>query len=485
MPSALLLTLIALASPLPAAPARDPAAAVIDTFVRALSRDDSSEWLALVDRADESRFVLLADDLERYECVSVRGYRFVVDGPETYHLQLDASGLSKGAAHREMRFPPEWVLEIECAGERCRLRRAETPARRAARLLLEAPPASWDAVEICPDLDPAELICEIAEQAGTMACNRADRCMLPNTDVADVYGFALDQARKLNDRALESRVWVRGAQLAASSGKTRLSREMSSAAVSVAAAAGDSDSLGRAKFRLGLQDWVDGFNRRDSAMLDRACRLLSSAGQSIERLEDPRIAIKGTYMAGYVERQRGNLRDFLLDTENVIEWSRRYHWLQGASAAMLALGDMQVLTRNYALARDDFRAAYRYATAAADKGDAALAVGSLGMTQMSEGDLAAARETLDRAERMLPPTVGGSAVLEMEMAVGTVAMRTGRLDEAERRFVGCAREARRTATWQIVIDASTLLSQLRLMQNARPMRWPRPTTRWRCTRAPP
>jgi len=429
----------------------DPARTLVDSFVRALTSDDWNEVAALGDRVDSASDRFL-DFLDRYECISVRGYRFVRESPTTLRLQIDASGLSRGAAHRELPFPWAWVLEMECDAERCRLRRVETEESRVARLFIEAPPASRAKLEIGPDLDPLMVGRALADLADDMPAWPG----IPPAEAERVpYALALDLARQSGDLALESLVWNRLSWTWRVRQNPALAFAMAKAALAAAEASHDPDAIAHARFRMGLTLW--GGND------DEACRWLDSAGGMVDGLMDPRIGIKSLYMSAYIKRLHGKIRSFLLDDERVIQLSSQYHWPQGVASAALAIGELHLTTRDYSLAADDFRTAYKNSLRMPGAAFAPEALGGLGMAQMSDGDVIAAAENLRNADRLRNSANGASAV-ELATTLGIFLMHNGQLAEAEDRLLSAMQQARKLAPWRLAADAATALSQLRLAQ---------------------
>ena len=429
-----------------------PRARLVEAFVRGLTRDDTTEIVALAGETDLIDFSHF-EDLDSLECISVRGYQFAAETADTIRVDLDASGLTRGAAHRQVALPSSWILEVDCDEERCILRRAETLETRAARLLLDAPPAEWSEEEICPDLDSKAMAWWLARQF-TEVTSRQGNFM--KADVAP-FTVALQLARQSGDRALESRVLSQAASTAGARVKIRLALELGHATVAAAEASRDMDAIAGARFRLGLLQWGGGQS-------EQACRTLESAAALIDALDDAGIALKSLFMAAYIHRLRGELRDFLLECERVIELARRYHWMDVAAVASMAIGELHLSTRDYALARDDFRAAYGYASAPLHKAHSAYALSDLGVTQMNMGDLAAAAESMHQAEKLGRSFAGGTAGVEMQLSIGLFLMRSGRLAEAEEHLLAARETTKRIAVTRCTVDAATAVSQLRLLQ---------------------
>jgi len=435
-----------------AAPA-DPAKTLVDSFVRALTSDDCNEIAALGERVDAEPDLFL-EFLGRYECISVRSYRFVRENPTTLRLQIDASGISRGAAHRELAFPSSWFLEVECDAERCKLRRAESAEHHAARLFIEALLAGRGEMEIDPELDPMVFARELTELADLMP-NWYEH--LPSDAERRPYTLALEMARKSGDLALESLVWNRLSWTWRIHQNHALALTMAKAAVAAADASHDPDTMSQARFRLGLAQW--GTNDEE------ACRWLDSAGATVDRLVDPRIGIKALYMAAYIKRLHGNVRNFLLENERVIQLSNQYHWPQGVASAALGIGELHLMTHDYSLAVDDFRTAYKNALLMPGATFAPEALGGLGMAQMSEGDVTTAAENLRRADRLRTTTAaGGSSKVELATTLGLFLMHGGQLAEAETRLLSALEQARHLSPWRLAAEAATALSQLRLAQ---------------------
>ena len=456
----ILALLLLVASPAAAVDPTDagPRGALVQAFVRALTREDSVELMALAGEGERGNLGALVDQLQGYECISVRGYRFAADGPETVHLQIDASARSRGAAHRELALPASWILEVDCGTDPCRLQRAETEERRAARLLVEAPPPDWTKLELCPELEPLRFAQELAEQFEAVGYQRNT---IKTADVAPLSA-ALTLAREWGSRSAESAIWNRAASTAAVRGQSGLALEMARASVAAADASGDADAKAAARFRLGIVLWGAGDSTKNDALTDQGIRWLDEGATWTEALTDPRIGIKSLYMAGYVKRMRSRIREFLLDNERVIEWSHRYRFPGGAASASIAIGELHLSLREHALACDDFRSALRYANEASNPGLASIALGALGLAQSNAGDLDAAEEYFRRTERL--PAAGGTAGIAMSLSMGGFLMRRGRLADAETRIVGAREAARHVLPAGLAVMAVTLLSELRLAQ---------------------
>src|SRR5690242_3049239 len=96
---ALSLVLAALRASAGAAP--DPARAIVDSFIRGLTSNDWPEIAALAHPTD-SRYIdePLAEDLGRYECITIRDYCFEREDANTIRVLIDGDAVTKGAAHR-------------------------------------------------------------------------------------------------------------------------------------------------------------------------------------------------------------------------------------------------------------------------------------------------------------------------------------------------------------------------------------------------
>src|SRR5205823_6563442 len=135
------------------------------------------------------------------------------------------------------------------------------------------------------------------------------------------------------------------------------------------------------------------------------CRTLQSGAALLESVADPRVPIKSLYMASYIQRQRGNIRDFLLGQERVVQLARRFQWPEGAASAAMGIGELHSVTRDYALAVEDLRTAYAAALQCPNPDIAAEALYGLAIAQMKNGDAAA--ETTLRAARERTLLSGG------------------------------------------------------------------------------
>ncbi|HEY6137920.1 MAG TPA: CHAT domain-containing protein [Thermoanaerobaculia bacterium] len=455
------LIVIALAAPA-RADQRAAALALADSFVRGLASENFAGIHAFANDIDRRSFVPLVNDLEYYGCVTVRGYRVVEQTPMTVQLDIDATGISNGAAHRESALPSSWVLEVDCAGERCRLRRAETAEARAARLLVQAPPDDLRAAELCPELDRERFVRQLLEQFDKYY----DDSPLKR-DPKRLYAYALRLARGPGDgRALESSVWYSASWDACRHGQHAVGLELARACVAAAEESGDPDRVAAAHFRLGIVQWIIGSARGDALLIDAACRSLERGGASVDALDDPRIGIKSLFMAAYVHRTRSRLRDFLLIGDRVHQLSRRYRYGRLAASQELAFGDLDESNRDWRLAIAHYRAAYDEAMRAFDHEQAALALTGLALVHSRGGDAAQAAEMLRKADEFAATAhfETGSSIPEISLVLGHLLEQAGRLQEAEQRYVTAWSKAHEVAPWRIAINATTLLAGFRLRQ---------------------
>src|SRR5262249_22169458 len=190
------------------------------------------------------------------------------------------------------------------------------------------------------------------------------------------------------------------------------------------------DAMSAARFRLGIVLWSAGSAYNNQAWLAESCRWLDSSAVLVDQMEVPREAIKGLYMASYVKRMRGKGRECLLDCERVVQLAGRCGGPEGAAAAMIAIGEIHLLTREYGLAVEDFRTAYRRALQGPPPGHVTAALAGLGLAQLGNGETAAAEATF-RAVQQRPNTASGSAAVDLDIVIGTFFLRQGQLAEAE------------------------------------------------------
>src|SRR5262245_4647849 len=120
------------ASSSPASPS-DPAQALVDSLVRAMTSGSYSELLPIAEKGDGVNWFW--GDLDRYDCVTVRSDRFARESKDTLRLEIDASATTRSAAHKPVALPSVWILKVACDVQQCRLRSAETAEQHAARLL--------------------------------------------------------------------------------------------------------------------------------------------------------------------------------------------------------------------------------------------------------------------------------------------------------------------------------------------------------------
>jgi CHAT domain-containing protein len=434
----------------------DPAQTLVDSLIRTLTSGDTKALLTFAEaNPDMDRFWT---DVTGYECITVRGYRFTRENAGTLRLELDASAVTLGASHKQVTLPSLWIMDVACDAQRCRLLRVETEESRAARLFADAPPADENGFDICPGLDPLVFAHELAEHVPGAASHNS-----PETSRM-LLVHVLETARRAGDRALEAWAWVKAAPVAGVRGDHGLALELARAGLAAAEASGDPDTMATARFRMGIELWGAANANGQDALTADACRWLDAGGELVDRVNDPRIAIKSLYMAGYIKRLRGDVRSCLLDNERVIELSRRYRWPEGASVGSLVIGEIHLATRDYPLAADDFRAAYRYGSQSQHADSlTAEALAGLGIAQMNSGNTAAAAAALRDADRLRAAT-NGSAAVELEIVIGSFLMRSGHLAEAEARLLPAREQAQRLAPWRLHAEVSNVLSQLRLAQ---------------------
>jgi CHAT domain-containing protein len=424
-----------------APPAREMAAA----FVAALAADDLTALTPLSEagRAQVRRWTSVSELVDLYECFSVASYD-VTEDATTLHLRLRGTARTAGRPRREVALPESWVLDVVVTPNGWRIRNASTAERHAARAIL-AGSGPLDETSF-GNLDPLLVLRELVDEAADMKTPRA----------RDLVEQAIDRARGWNAPALESRALRRLSTIETAVGRMDQTRAAAQESLAVARRTADPDLIAGAHFAVAVARWLS----RD---VPAALEHFHATAADLPRLEDPRHAMKGLYMVGYVERQRGNVREAAAAQEQIAAWAEEFRWQDGRANAAAALGVIYGDMGDFETARRHYQRAQDLARQSGDGQGTAIARSNLAAIELILSNvpraLVLAREAADLAAKHVPVILP-----QVYSTIASMLVVLGRPEEAEEAICR-GREAAGPAMddWTAA-DFSVGLSEVRELQ---------------------
>ncbi|HJQ35808.1 MAG TPA: CHAT domain-containing protein [Thermoanaerobaculia bacterium] len=298
----------------------------LEAVVSAIESDDITSLQRLsVPAADLSS---IDEIIQRYECADVIGHPGEVvaetDGTRRLALFLDGVAETAGAVRERHPLPARWFIEIVETEGQWRIRSVRT----AERALALHAAVSNDVARIRSmilakqSLDPGLLLRELAAA---------------QTDAAGCA--AIDGARALGDpeilvAALRQRILTSGV-----TDGERMATALE--ACIVASLQADADVVTEALFAVGNAHFRGG---REA----EADRYFSAAGQMMDRVRDPRLALQAEYTHSHVQARFGNAREAILSAERVRAGATRYRWREGEVIGRIALANAHAVVRGAA-----------------------------------------------------------------------------------------------------------------------------------------
>ena len=372
-----------------------PARELASSFLTALAAEDLTAFTPLSEagRAQVRRWKSVTEAVDLYRCISIASFDVaVVEATEATALlqvRIDGTARVAGGPQRAVTLPPAWYLEVAATPGGWRIRDAATAERRAARAIVAAAGPIDETSFAGAQLDPLFLLQELADEAAE-ARNAHGRALVEQV---------IARAREWNAPQVESFALRRLSNVETALGRLDGTRAAAQQSLAVAERAGDPDLIAAAHFALAVAHWLS----RD---VPAALEHFHATAADVERLDDPRHAMKGLYMVGYVERQRGKLRESAAAQERIAAWAEEYGWQDGRANAAAALAVVYSDMGEFEIARHQYRRAYELASRAGDGQSTAIALHNLSMVDFSLGNaavaLAPAQEAAELAAKHVP-----------------------------------------------------------------------------------
>ncbi len=311
---------------------------------------DDPAWLSVnefLDTADRIQITCEEIRFERQEGSTL-----------TVRLHVEGTSVTAGAPRRSMSVPRLWQLQLQKEKDSWRIRSAMTAEQAlASRIIAEPDNAARWAMLPGNEFDSKGLSLAIAWLATDGTHERA----------ADAVQFAIDLTRENGDAVVEAeclRLLSVANVLAHDSRKALVYADRS---LSVARHEQSLDAECAALFALGIAEWLS-----DDPLA--GVEHLEEAGALVDRIDDPRTAIKSIYMAAHILLRQGDLSGALAHAERSQKLSERYRWRTGIVDALLMTGTIHDQLQNAEIYSQLSRRAYDEAVKIDDSARAAMAV---------------------------------------------------------------------------------------------------------------
>jgi len=419
----------------------------VDSFVEALCVDDLAAFEPMTDvPLTHNNWRVIRELLETSRSIRVRSFHATIEHREeqraVVRLDLDATRLTRGALEERVAVPSSWILEIVCGSDACRVHSVETREHATARALIAMAPVDRERVIQTSDANMHELVMELANEA-----------IFVNAPTEANLAFIRELAARNGDLAGESNLLRTFSMLLRNGGQDAVPAAME--ALAIAQRSGDPDAIAGAIHAAGTA-------RAARGEVAGGLEDLRVASSMLDRLRDPRIALKALAMRSLISYSNGALRDSLQYAQQLIEESTRYGWTEGQSSAEIYLGLLHHGLGAQEVARTYLESSYRKALASRDARNELFTLFNLGGCEVLLEDYDAAIDHYRRAIRFSPEMIKGMEPM-MRSALGTAYLRAGRLAEAEEMIssaIDCARNLDMTA----LSEPLAVLGELRLAQ---------------------
>jgi len=421
---------------------------VIDAFVQALCADDLAAFEPIADAPISGNgWRAIRDLTETSHSIQVHSFQWTIENRDdhgaTVHLDLDATRLTRGAVQERIAVPSPWILEIVCDSNTCRVHSVVTREHALARAIIAAPPDQRKALIQTSDADMRELVLELAGEA-----------IFANAPTETNVAFVRELAARNGDLAGESN-FLRGLSMYL---RTHAQDALPAAteALALAQRSGDPDAIAGAMHALGTA-------RAARGDVLGGLEDLRVASSMIDRIRDPRIALKALAMQSFISFNDGALRDTLQYAQQLAEESARYGWTEGESSAAIYLGNLHSVLGAPEIARGYHESSYQKAIAARDGRNELFAqVNIAGCDDLME-DYEASIDGYRRVIASTSPEMMGSVEVVVRGALAMAYIRTGRLADAEDAIRTATECAHNLGPVNLSL-ALTILAELRLAQ---------------------
>ena len=391
-----------------------------------------------------------------YECVQVRSARITALGADdkkaTVHILLDATGMSRGRIQRERQIGGHWVLALVRDGERWKIRTAESVEHQLARRLMDSDESSYDA--LLADISSLDLprlaraMCEHAFESSDQDPKLAGRAL-------NVMRRSIEVAKKSGDLSAEALCLRTTAAFLRLEGQVDVALQELDKAIDVAGRGNDPDEMASSLFGKALTLWAAGEQKQTLAILD-------SIVEDIEKVSDPRRALKASVMKGHYLAATGDYRGALVETRRLGTLSRKYHWTEGEGHAAIQAGNIYGHLNDYQLADQQFARAQELFDSVHHEGFRGLAMQNRATIAHLTGNKKEGEALLMQAARLPRGSADDRAIIYINLA----CMQRERRDYAAAdTSVQEALNLSRTGTVDVYSDALKELALVRLGQN--------------------
>jgi CHAT domain-containing protein len=351
---------------------------------------------------DGGAWVSVRDVLERFHDVSVTTWRVMVDdgaGARRLRIDLEATGVAANATRERGSVPRIWYVTMATANGRLTIQSAATQEMVAARALLGSPDVGQRQVLLdqYPALDRRRFLEAVGDLAGAAARSDPSASGVEWGKARVALEFLRGQAQAARDTTSEAVIL---AALATGIMERREdARAWAESAVAVADKSGDADVQASAHFARGKVLLRNG----DPKGLDD----LWFAAHHIDRVDDPRVALKALLNIAQEQIAGGDLRSAVLVADRLSRESKQFGWREGEAMASWTMADVHNLLRRPELAAVYLRETYEGLSQVGNLSWAALALGELSTAEIAQGRIDDAMPLLERARALgrtrLPP----------------------------------------------------------------------------------
>lgn len=381
-------------------------------FVAALQADDFGAVAALAadDRPLARRWTSLTELIDRYDCISIRSYDAQAAG-NTVIVDFVGTAVTAGKPRQPVDLPSSWYIETVAAPDGVRVKDIASSERRAARAIVAGTMSIDDALADRRN-EPRTLLREIVDEASDVRT--------PSARDAALAAVAL--ARAWHDRRIEALGLRRLSIIQIATGRPDLGAASAQQSLAAAEASGDADLIAGAHFSLGtIQRLAGDF---PAARVE-----FQAAAANVEEQNDPRQAMRGLYMVGFVDSELGHLRDALAAQQQLAQLAEEYGSSEGRLNAADSLGSIYGLMGDYEKARAFYEEAQERARKAGDMTLVTVATVNLADMDVALGRESAVtnlRQTAELSEKYARPLLATAW-----MNLGNYLVQLHRYDEAE------------------------------------------------------
>jgi CHAT domain-containing protein len=400
---------------------QDAAARIAPAFVAALQRDDIRAFDAITVGGNAGGYYWdpVQQLFERAHDIAVDEWDVRVDPrSDAPALILRTRGTSRanGGPRRVLPLTRAWWIRVQQEGELWNVIEVTTLDQKIARDVHNGCRTLHDALTD-PDVDPATLLPTIAFEAPHFHGKGLAMARL-SAAVARAYGETAAEAMALR---YTSRADLMALEL-------RAAIAPAAEALEIAQRTGDINLIAEARFGVAAAAWRN-------EQLATAVREYLAIERDIAALDDPSLALKGIYMAGSIERQRGRMRQGAALFQRLMEQSPVYGWHEGELAALAGIGNIALDLGQIEVALQHYRRNVQRAEELRQPRHAALARYNLALAHLELGELAA-------AESMVRSVITGPVDLpEAYVLLARVLVAQRRFDKAEEALQGNLRHA--------------------------------------------